>query len=102
MTLLNLFHAFSNDGLSVTIPVSLALLGIAGFLAVQAIKNAESVGGVWYKQNKAKMAAIAVVVWIASLFWIGSEYAPYNPEKHGVPMEQTDTTRQAAEDMIPK
>jgi len=38
--------------------------------------------------------------WLGALAWIWSDYRPYDPKKDGVPKVQTDTTRQAAEDMV--
>lgn len=49
-----------------------------------------------------RMGAFLIVAYIVALLMIRSDYRPYDPKKDGVPKEQTDTTRKAAEDMIPK
>lgn len=45
---------------------------------------------------------ILTVAYIVFLFVLRSDYRPYNPKKDGIPQVQTDTTREAAEDMIKK
>lgn len=56
----------------------------------------------WYQNKFTWYIAAIVVAYIAFLLFLKSEYRPYNPAKDGVPQEQTDTTRQAAEEMIKK
>lgn len=116
MDILSILHAFTKDAFSVSGPVTvLFVLGIAYFLSYS-IKSTKTGGeqqtpdGIKYDNDKTKLLKVhsmkfviaLTVLYIGALAWIGSEYAPYNPKKHGVPQIQTDSTRLPAEDMIPK
>lgn len=113
MELLGIQHAFSSDAIGLT----LGLTGVSALLIFiflrQSFKKASVDGGVrstregttydnnpnpWYKQTQSYFAGGVLLLWVIALIIVGSDYAPYDPDKHGVPKEQTDTTRLPAED----
>lgn len=101
MYLLHLFQALTGDASSVGIPITIFFIVLFCIFLFGSIKRAQIAGGVWYKQQMAKYYLIPIVLfWLGALAWIWSEYRPYDPKKDGVPKVQTDTTRQAAEDII--
>jgi len=116
MDLLNILYAFTKDAFIVTAVLTVLFgLGIAYFLSYS-IKSTKTGGeqqtpeGIVYDNNKTKLFKVhsmkfvvaLVVLYIGALIWVGWDYTPYNAKKDGVAKEQTDSTRSAAEDMIPK
>lgn len=116
MELLSILHAFTKDAFVVTAVLTVVFgLGIAKFLSYS-IKSTKTGGeqqtpdGIKYDNDRTKLFKIhsmkfvvaLVILYIGAIAWVGSEYTPYNPKKHGVPEIQTDSTRLPAEDMIPK
>lgn len=103
MYLLHLFQALTGDASSVGIPITIFFVILFCIFLFGSIKRAQIAGGVWYKQQMAKYYLLPIIgFWLAALAWIWSDYRPYDPKKDGVPKVQTDTTRQAAEEMLKK
>lgn len=101
MQLIHIFQALTGDAATVGIPITAFFVVLFCIFFFGAKKRAQAVGGVWYQQQMAKYYLIPIVLfWLGALAWIWSDYRPYDPKKDGVPKVQTDTTRQAAEDMI--
>lgn len=95
-------NIFSEGAAPITIIIGGVLL--MGILLTfgKAQSNAAKVGGKWYKQHFAAFTLGLTLALIAVLWTVSEQYRPYNPKKDGVPKVQTDTTRQAAEEMIKK
>jgi len=112
MTLLSIL----DFGIGNLIALSAVFFVIAGIFGYQAYKAHNSgtvistkTGNIYsdekepyWKISRTWLAVGTLFLYIGALIWIKSEYAPYNPSKHGVPTEQTDSTRQSAEDQIKK
>lgn len=93
MTLLTIFTEASLAPLLFG-AVAITSLSIAGF------KEQKRTQVPFYKNWFFILAFLAFAGVVGSLAWIDSENKPYDPKKHGVPTEQTDTTRQSVEDQI--
>ena len=103
MYLLHFLQALTGDAASVGIPVTVFFIVIFCIFLFGAIKRAKAAGGVWWKQQMARYYLLPIIgFWIGAMAWCWSEYRHYDAKKDGVPQTQTDTTRQAAEDQLPK
>lgn len=112
MTLLSIFHT---GGL--TLGLTLVWLVLTSWFTYNLIqvRNAGYIiidptveGGITEDKTKVPIhqigffwfIVIVTVAYIFALTQVASDYRDYNPKKDGVPKVQTDSTRQAAEDMI--
>lgn len=100
MNILHIFQALTGDAASIGIPATMFFAVIFGIYFFGAKKDAQKVGGVWWKQVMARPLPVIVAFWIGALALIWSDYRPYNPKKDGVPKVQTDSTRIPAEELI--
>jgi quinol-cytochrome oxidoreductase complex cytochrome b subunit len=98
--------------------ITIALLGLAAVFIYRAYKAHNSGSTIqtntpagtiestvkvpYWKIHDTYFAAVFIGFWVFFLLSIKSNYREYDPKKDGVPQEQTDTTRQAAEEMIKK
>lgn len=99
MKLLHLFQALTGDAASVGIPITGFFIGIFCIFLFGAMKRAQAVGGVWYKQNMAKVLPAIFGFWLICLAGVWSDYRP-RKKRDGVAKQQTDTTRISADSMI--
>ena len=75
--------------------------GIYGYQAVRAHNSGtkDSNKKIPYTEiNQTWIALAVVLIYFGVLFGIKKSYEPRNPSKYGVPTEQKDSTRKAAED----
>ena len=82
--------------------LTLAMVALNTWLTIYATKEYIKTKVPFYKNPFYGGVVLVVIAYLFAMFQVASDYRDYNPSKDGVPQEQTDTTRQAAEEMIKK
>jgi len=97
---MKLLSIFQTGGLTLGLTLVMVLLNT--WLSINAGKEYAKTKVPFYKNPFYGGVLLITIAYFFAMTQVASDYRPYNPNKDGIPQEQTDTTRQAAEDMIKK